>query len=156
MFKGRNFDRSFMRIPLALLSLLLLAGCYEKDPNYDQLASLGEDARLVKFRAFPLAERFRLYDKIYWKSGHPHDAELAEGFRDKPDKSMVYIIQKLQNSKLGDFDEYFPIIYDLDAETSVNVCESEYILPLRKIVSSYNPAKTGADFSQIKFKKCQL
>lgn len=143
------------KITLALL--LLVSGCGERDPNYEKLQKLDGSARLAQFEALPLDERFRLYNKIHNKSGHPHDVELSVGFQDRPREALNRIIADLKSSEFTDFLRYLPIIYNIGKRSSIDICRPEYIGQLKGILASYklSAAQTKA-LDGLRFSRCQL
>jgi len=115
------------------------------------------DEQLRQFQKYPIAERFRLYNKVYNRSGHPHEAELSIGFRDRPKESINYVINDLEGSNFSDFLRYLPIIYDLGKRTSVDICGSNYITSLKKIIAGYHlsPKQLKA-LEGLRFDRCEL
>lgn len=136
---------------------LLLSSCGKRDVNYDRITQLNGSARLSQFELLPIGERFRLYNKIHGKSGHPHDVELSVGFKDKPTETIKFIISDLKSSKFTDFLRYLPIIYDVGKRSGVDICRPEYIGQLKFILASYNlsAAQTKA-LEGLRFSRCQL
>lgn len=137
--------------------LLMVCACTERDSNYDSLIKLNGNSRLSQFEKHSLSERFRLYNKIYDKSGHPRDAELSIGFRDRPAESLNFIMNDLRSSDFTDFLRYLPIIYDIGKRTPVDICKPEYIDRLKEIISGYglSSAQTEA-LRGLKFDRCEL
>lgn len=147
-----------MRKKIAIITLILLMnGCNQNDLNYHNIQKLEGDARLAQFKTLPITERFRLYNKIYENSGHPHDIELSVGFQDKPADSLVTIINDLKFSKFSDFLRYLPIIYNIGKRSSVDICKPEYIGRLKSILMSYKLSNSQEEaISVLKFERCQL
>jgi hypothetical protein len=142
---------------MALALLLLASGCGERDPNYEKLKQLDGSARLAQFETLPINERFRLYNKIHDKSGHPHDVELSVGFKDNPAEALNHIIADLKSSEFTDFLKYLPIIYDIGKRSSIDICRPEYIGQLKGILASYklSTAQTKA-LEGLRFSRCEL
>lgn len=146
-----------MRKVIAIALLLLASGCGQRDPNYEKLQQLEGGARLAQFEALPLDERFRLYNKIHDKSGHPHDVELAVGFQDRPAESLNWIIDDLKSSDFTDFLKYLPIIYNIGKRSKIDICRPEYIGRIKSILASYklSDAQTKA-LDGLRFSRCEL
>lgn len=142
---------------VAVAMLLLVCSCGDPDPNYERLKKLDRNTQLSQFEKFSLDERFRLYNKIYRKSGHPHDVELSVGFRDKPRESLIRIIGELRHSDLEDFLRYLPVIYDIGRSDRIDICRPEYIGQLKEIISRYRltNAQTEA-LKGLRFGRCEL
>jgi hypothetical protein len=146
-----------VRKVIALTLFLVVSGCGEPDPNYETLKQLDGSARLDQFKTFPINERLRLYNKVYRKSGHPHDSELSIGFRDNPDETLRRIIVDLRTSGFGDFMRYFHIIYDIGMHSRLDICRQEYIGSLKSILASYKlSAGQAKALEEVRFSRCQL
>jgi len=141
----------------AYLGLFLLFACGPVDNNFNNIEnSIGSD-KIKMFVAFPLDERFRLYNKVYNKRWRPHKTELAIGFRDQPERAISYIVNDLISSTFSDFIRYFPIIYDLSKNSHYNLCRGEYVLELRKIIHSYRLSNEQLNtLNGIHLGKCDL
>jgi hypothetical protein len=146
-----------MRKIIVLALFLVASGCGERDPNYENLKQLDGAARLAQFELLSLDERFRLYNKIYDKSGHPHDVELSVGFKDRPAESLNRIITDLNSSEFPDFLRYLPVIYNIGKRSDLDICTPRYIGKLKEILASYNlsPAQIKA-LNGLRFHRCQL
>jgi hypothetical protein len=139
------------------LALLLVSGCGEPDPNYDKLKKLDGGARLAQFETLPINERFRLYNKIYRKSGHPNDAELSVGFKDKPAEALNYIITDLRSSEFSDFLRYLPIIYNIGKRSGIDICRPEYIGQIKGILANYKLSTAQVKALEgLRFGRCEL
>lgn len=147
--------RPLMFAAISLLALFTVS-CEDADPNFSALQKQSGLAREEKFEKFSLLERFRLYNKIYENSRHPHDAELAVGFRDKPSESLKYIADDLRDSNFSDFLKYMPILYDLGQNTQVDVCHDIGFQDIQDTVRNYDlstlqeSAIAGLDFGGCK------
>lgn len=121
----------------ALLILAFLSGCGPRDHNYEALVPLNTEAKLESFKRYSVAERMRLYKKVYRKSGHPPDTTLATGFNDRPDEAFSYILLDLQRSSIEEFVSYLPILYSLSSNPEFDICQPQRINGLRRVVDSY-------------------
>ena len=150
-----------MRKIIIALFLSVLCSCGDRDAkpdaNYGAVRSPGGVERLEKFKKFPLTERFRLYNKIYKNSGHPHDVELSFGFRDDPEDALNYIINDLHSSRYGDFLKYLPIIDILGNEPNVDICRRDRIQSLRTIIANYRLNEQELTILKgLRFNRCEL
>jgi hypothetical protein len=148
--------RTLITVTLSVL-LTLVSGCTDQDSNFDEIQGLTGHEREETFRSYSLEERFRLYNKVYENSGHPHDVELATSFRDEPERSLEFIIEDLKTSNFTDFLRYLPIIYDVGKRSGTNICQPRYIGRLKAIISNYDlsAAQRGA-LKGLQFDGCEL
>lgn len=137
--------------------LFFLISCSDRDAHYESVVSKNGNERLIEFEKLEVDERMRVYRKIYENSGHPHDSELSIGFRDYPDEVMRLIIIDLNNSDIREFYMYLPVLYDIGKRANFDICEKNYIDPIRSAIVSYNLSSDHLRlFQQIKFDKCNL
>lgn len=124
-------------LALVVVLALIVAGCSQRSPEYDQIHELPYDQWNDYAKSLPLEKRFRLHHEIADTDGPNPPATIDESFYEQPKDAYRYMVNQVKAGQ--QHPEFLGIIFAIQRNPEFDLCN----MPDRAVIQEFLETTKG-------------